>query len=92
MKYAPDIVNLVWSTAHELGIPQFLDLDQAWVQDYHLPLNEAGIKTIDLIDFAYPDSSNRYWHTTEDTPDKCSGESLEAVGKVLLTVIYRQTP
>lgn len=90
MKYAPDIVDLVWSTAHALGIAQFTDDVQGWVTDDHLPLNEAGIKTVDLIDFNYPDSSNRYWHTTQDTPDKCSPESLEAVGKVLMAVIYQQ--
>lgn len=92
MKYAPDVVDLVWSTAHELGAGQFSDELQAWVTDDHLPLNDAGVKTIDLIDFAYPDSTNSYWHTLQDTPDKCSAASLEAVGKVLMTVLYRQTP
>jgi glutaminyl-peptide cyclotransferase len=89
LKYAPDIVELVWSTAKMLGVEQFSDNTQSWVQDDHLSLNEAGIKTIDLIDFNYPDESNRYWHTTQDTPDKCSPESLEAVGKVLIYVIYQ---
>jgi hypothetical protein len=91
LKYAPDIVDLVWSTARDIGVTQFVDAEQNWVTDDHLPFNEVGIKTIDLIDFEYPDSTNRYWHTLQDTPDKCSPESLEAVGKVILTVIYRQT-
>jgi len=87
---APDVVNLVWSTAAELGIPEFVpETYRGEIQDDHLPLNEAGIKTIDLIDFNYPDASNKYWHTTEDTPDKCSPESLTAVGRVLLQIIYR---
>ena len=90
LRFAPDIVNLVWSTAKEIGVSQFADAEQRPVADDHLPLNEAGIRTIDLIDFDYPDETNKYWHTLEDTPDKCSSESLEAVGKVLLTVIYRQ--
>lgn len=90
IRFAPDIVNLVWSTARDLGVYQFADGEQRPTADDHLPLNEAGIKTIDLIDFDYPDETNKYWHTLEDTPDKCSPESLEAVGKVLLTVIYRQ--
>jgi hypothetical protein len=92
LRYAPDVVDLVWSTARDLGVYQFADVTQRPVADDHLPLNEAGIKTIDLIDFDYPDDSNRYWHTTQDTPDKCSAGSLEAVGKVLLTVIYQQNP
>ena len=92
LQYAPDIVELVWSTARALGVYQFVDREQNWVTDDHLPLNEVGIKTIDLIDFDYPDETNKYWHTTEDTPDKCSAESLEAVGTVLLHVIYNQQP
>ncbi len=88
--YGRDIVDLVWATARTLGVYQFTDRQQHATLDDHLPLNKAGIKTIDLIDFAYPDESNRYWHTTEDTPDKCSAESLGAVGKVLLEVIYHQ--
>ncbi len=92
MKYAPDIVDLVWSTAAALGVEQFSSFAQNAVTDDHIPLNEAGIKTIDLIDFDYPDASNRFWHTSEDTPDKCSPESLEAVGKVILHVIYTYNP
>ena len=88
---ARDIVDLVWSTARALGVTQFSNLDQ-YVTDDHIPLNEAGIKTIDIIDLHYPDISNRYWHTTEDTPDKCSPESLGAVGKVLMYVVYNYVP
>ena len=89
-KFAPDVVELVWSTARELGVYQFTNGVQQDVLDDHIPLNQAGIRTIVLIDFDYPDTSNRYWHTTEDTPDKCSPESLEAVGKVLMHIIYTQ--
>jgi glutaminyl-peptide cyclotransferase len=60
--------------------------------DDHLPLNQAGIKTIDLIDFDYPDQTNRYWHTHQDTPDHCSAESLEAVGTVITNVLFTQQP
>ncbi len=89
---APDIVDLVWNTAHNLGIHQFIDDPGEYVIDDHLPLNEAGIKTIDIIDFDYPDPTNRYWHTTQDTPEHCSAESLEAVGTVVTTVLYTQQP
>jgi hypothetical protein len=92
LKYAPDIVERVWSTAAHLNIEQFSPLLQGWVTDDHLPFNEVGIKTINLIDFEYPDDSNMYWHTSQDTPDKCSPESLEAVGTVLMHVIYSLQP
>ena len=92
LQYAHDIVELVWQKARQLGYPQFADIIGEAVTDDHLPLNEVGIKTIDLIDFNYPDPTNRYWHTHQDTPDKCSAESLEAVGTVLTHIIYTQHP
>jgi hypothetical protein len=92
VRYAPDIVDLVWNTARDLGIGQFTAEAGPEVIDDHLPLNEAGIKTIDLIDFNYPDLTNRYWHTHQDTPEHCSPQSLEAVGTVLTHVVYSQKP
>lgn len=92
MRYAPDIVNMVWSKARDLGVSQFIDVPGEEVMDDHLPLNQAGIKTIDLIDFNYPDQTNRYWHTHQDTPDHCSPESLEAVGTVITNLLYTPRP
>lgn len=83
MQYAPQILNLIWNTAEEIGVPNFLNVPGEMVVDDHLPLNEAGISTVDIIDFQYP-----YWHTLQDTPDKCSPQSLEAVGSVLAALIY----
>jgi len=87
-EYAPDVMNLIYSTARALSIPQFVEKPGRPTYDDHIPLNEANIRAVDLIDFDYPDESNRYWHTSEDTPDKCSPQSLEAVGTVLLHIIY----
>ena len=76
---APNIVRQIWSVAARLNVPQFIQKvsDQA-VSDDHLPLNHANIPTVDIIDFDYP-----YWHTAEDLPSQCSGESLKAVGRVV---------
>ena len=53
------------------------------VRDDHLPFLEAGVPAIDLIDFEYgPDHA--WWHTAEDTLDKCSRESLGAAGGIVL--------
>jgi hypothetical protein len=83
MRYAPQVLSAVWAVAEQVGAYQFVNVPGEMISDDHLPLNEAGIPTINIIDFQYP-----YWHTTHDTPDKCSPESLEAVGKVLTAVIY----
>jgi glutaminyl-peptide cyclotransferase len=90
VRLAPDIVKLVWSKAGELGIKQFSPTVGEEILDDHLPLNRAGIKTIDIIDFNYPDETNRFWHTHDDVPQNCSPESLQAVGTVLVHLIYEQ--
>ncbi|MFQ5750167.1 MAG: M28 family peptidase [Planctomycetota bacterium] len=41
---------------------------------------------VDLIDFRYG-PLNRYWHTREDTLDKCSAESLEKIGRLILAAL-----
>jgi hypothetical protein len=87
-RYAPEVNDLVFGAAKMLGISQLDNSPGEEIYDDHIPLNLAGIRTIDLSDFNYPDRSNKYWHTMEDTADKCSEESLEAIGNVLLKVIY----
>lgn len=82
-KFAPDVVDRVWSIAEQLGFPEFVRKTRYAMTDDHVPLIKAGIPAIDIIDFDYP-----YWHTLADTPDKCSPESLEKVGRVLLQYIY----
>lgn len=73
--------DLVWSVAEELGYNDtFLDSPGGSILDDHRPFLNAGIPSLDIIQHApFP----WYWHTLEDTPDKCSAESLEIVGKVI---------
>jgi Zn-dependent M28 family amino/carboxypeptidase len=88
--YAPALMEAVFKRARLLGFPQFIDEETPGIYDDHIPLNQANIPAIDLIDFNYPDHTNRYWHTMDDTPDKCSPESLHAVGTVILNILYGQ--
>lgn len=81
--YAKEIVKLVWGKAEKLSISEFRSEIKHFMIDDHLPLIRAGIPCIDIIDFDYP-----YWHTLEDTPDKCSPESLEKVGKLIIAILY----
>jgi len=82
--YARNIVDMVWRKAAELGVSAFVDSVKYNVYDDHLAFLEMGIPAIDIIDFDYP-----YWHTQEDTPDKCSSASLADVGKVLVALLSR---
>jgi Zn-dependent M28 family amino/carboxypeptidase len=71
----------IWAEAESLGYGEyFIPTVKHAILDDHLPFVELGITAVDIIDFDYP-----YWHTSEDTLDKVSPESLEIVGKTLLT-------
>ena len=83
LQAAPDIVRGVWATAQDMGVTQFSPRTGPAISDDHVLLIKAGIPAIDIIDFSYPP-----WHTVEDTPDKCSSESLDAVGSVIARYIY----
>lgn len=83
LKYAPEIVEKIWKTAEKLNYPQFKPYPKYQIYDDHIPLNEAGIKSVLLIDFDYP-----FWHTLNDLLENCSRESLKIVGDVLLEFIY----
>lgn len=83
----PDILDEIWMVAESL------ENDSVFLPDYkhsmlddHTPFLEAGIPAVDIIDFDYP-----YWHTVEDTADKVSAASLQAVGETLQAWIMGQT-
>ncbi len=82
-KYAPELVDRVWTKAEEVGLSAFDRSVGFEMTDDHLELLKVGIPAIDIIDFDYP-----YWHTLQDTEDKCSPESLGIVGTLLLHLIY----
>ena len=83
----PSLTDEIWEVAKNLGYgDKFISEYKHSMLDDHTPFLEAGIPAVDIIDFDYP-----YWHTIEDTPDKVSTESLEAVGKTLWTWITQQS-
>jgi glutaminyl-peptide cyclotransferase len=83
---APEVVDLVWSTARDLGYANyFVDSPKHTLIDDHLELQKAGIRAIDVVDFDYPS-----WHTIGDTIDKVSAASLQVVGDVAVALIRRE--
>ena len=80
---APEVVQRVWQTADRLGYSRYFQprVGQTLTDD-HVPLQQAGIRAIDIIDFDFP-----YHHTTDDTLDKVSAESLQIVGDVAVALV-----
>jgi len=88
LRLAPALTRAIFAHARSVGLESTFPsvVGDIPIEDDHIPINAAGIPTIDLIDFEYP-----YWHTLQDTPDKCSPESLGKVGKLLETW-FRKRP
>jgi len=77
------LVSRIWKAAALEGAEHFFPDIKHSVYDDHIPFLEIGIPAVNIIDMDY-----KWWHTIEDTPDKCSAESLAEVGRVVLRLIY----
>ncbi len=83
---APEVVSRVWQTAADLGYGDvFVQESGGDVTDDHVPLLNAGLKVIDVIDLTYPPH-----HTPNDTMDKISAKSLATVGDVATALVTRK--
>ena len=77
-----ELTNDIWDIAGKLGFEQFIMETRYSLLDDHTPFLRVGIPAVLIIDFNYP-----FWHTTADTVDKVSADSLQAVGATLWTWI-----
>ena len=76
----------IWKEAEKLGYnTTFIQEEKYAMLDDHTPFLEAGIPAVDVIDFDYD-----YWHTTHDTLDKVSIESLKILVDVMSSWIEGQ--
>ena len=76
----------IWAVADKAGYQaQFIPKPKYSMEDDHSPFLEIGIRAVDIIDFDYT-----YWHTTADTIDKISAESLNVIGDTLFRWINTQ--
>lgn len=82
----PRLAAEIWAQAAELGYADvFINEPKFTIMDDHTPFLAREIPAVDIIDFDYP-----YWHTSQDTLDKISAESLQAVGEVVLAWVLVQ--
>ena len=85
------LVSMAFQAATAEGVRTRFSLYGQDILDDHDSFLNAGIPAIDLIDFNYGSrpGANDYWHTTDDTMDKLSAESLQAMGRVVLRMVNR---
>jgi hypothetical protein len=93
MQSARDVVEKVWNTAARLGYSDmFIFRDMNSITDDHVYTNQAGVRTIDIID-TLPfgeETFPAYHHTTQDNMSVINRRTLKAVGQTVLQTIYAE--
>ncbi len=81
---AANLSAMVLDAARATGARGFRSTPKYTLTDDHVPLLDAGLPAVDIIDFDYP-----AWHTHADRPDQTSPESLAEVARVAGWIVYR---
>ncbi len=82
----PWLEDLILEAATRLGYQSHFFGRETQVTDDHLPFVKRGVPCSDIIDFNYG-YNNVFHHTTQDTVDKLSPQSLQIVGRVVLETL-----
>lgn len=93
MRFAPDVVDKVWSIAQQLGYTQYFpNIESPTTTDDHLYVNQlANIKCIDIVHYkmermSYPS----YHHTHADNLSVIDKKTLQMVGHVVLETVFSE--
>ena len=91
-RYASAYVDQIWHTAAEMGYGKlFVNQRGGGITDDHVFVNQIlNLPTVDIIDTRMDNDGTfyPYWHTTGDTPDKLSKETLQKVGNLLVKLLW----
>lgn len=84
VRRAANLAAMVLDAARATGARHFHEDPRHEVIDDHVPLLDAGLPAVDIIDFDY-----EAWHTHRDLPDQVSPASLAEVARVGAWLVYR---
>jgi Zn-dependent M28 family amino/carboxypeptidase len=88
----PELESLLQQAAKNIGHPGMVfKNDVGAIQDDHLPFKQRGVPVLDVIDIDYGPKTaaapDGYHHTSEDTIDHISAQSLQLSGDLFLEVM-----
>lgn len=92
-RFAADVVDHIWNTAAKSGYSsRFVNQPGNPINDDHIPLNQAGIPAIDIIENKNPQTGtfNPTWHTLDDTYQNIDPQTITAVGQTIANLIYNE--
>jgi len=82
LKGSSSFLDKIYRVARDQGVGALKEETKYTIFDDHYPFHLMGIPSTVLIDFDYP-----YWHTLQDTLDKCSIESMISIFSVVVKTI-----
>jgi len=82
---------LALEAAEKTGDRDKIGLFDGIIYDDHQAFLDLGYPAVNLIDFYYGDGpgENNYWHTTKDSIDKLSADSLLTTGRLVMEMLNR---
>jgi glutaminyl-peptide cyclotransferase len=96
IRFAPSLVDAIWDVAAELGYEElFPDREGALVSDDHVIVERTtGIPMINIIHHERSEQGGAlfppYWHTHQDNMDIIDRDVLQAVGDLMVELIYNR--
>jgi len=86
-----DLRVLALEAAEATGDRDKIGLFDGVIYDDHQAFLDLGYPAINLIDFHYGSrpGENDYWHTTKDSLDKLSADSLLTTGRIVMEMLNR---
>lgn len=90
---AQPVVDKIWDLAAKMKKQQyFVDENTSGiVDDHYFIIREAGIPMVDIINQPAGRMFGHYWHTHQDKVDVIDPATLQAVGQVVLAVVYNES-
>lgn len=91
MQFASKYVKRIWKIADEIGHEDyFIRKRSGGIMDDHIFISKRGIPAVDIIDHNLKGEFFKdYHHTQKDNLNLISKNTLQAVGDVLVSIIYR---
>lgn len=96
VRIAPSLVEALWEIGAELGYGNyFLDEEGALISDDHVIIERlTGIRMINIIHHRRAENGSAefppYWHTHSDTMNIIDRQTLQAVGDLMVELIYNR--
>lgn len=94
MKYAPEVINKVWSTAAKLGyVNHFLPKSGGYITDDHVAVNQHHrAPSINIINLKTDTHTGfaPHWHTHGDDMRNIDRSSLKVAGQTVMEVVYSE--